>query len=116
VPAENDILRTKSVTPIIDIVASIFQGIMVICLCFVNKNHYRKYDLLSIVCIAIYFICWRFYYCAIVNTAIILGLCLFPCLAFIFYEIKIKNYFALIPTVTFTILHLIFGIKNFLIY
>ena len=115
VPAKNDILRTTSATPIIDTAASIFQVIMVICLCFVKKNHYRKYDWLSIICIAAYFACWIFYYCAIVNTAVILGLCLFPCLAFIFYEIRIKNYFALMPTIIFTILHLIFGIKNFLI-
>ena len=115
VPAKNDILRTTSATPIIDTAASIFQVIMVICLCFVKKNHYRKYDLLSIICIAAYFACWIFYYCAIVNAAVILGLCLFPCLAFIFYEIRTKNYFALMPTIIFTILHLIFGIKNFLI-
>ena len=115
VPAKNDILRTTSATPIIDIIASIFQVIMVIGLCFVKKKHCRKYDLLSIICIAAYFACWIFYYCAIVNSALILGLCLFPCLAFIFYEIRIKNYFALMPTIIFTILHLIFGIKNFLI-
>ena len=48
VSAKNDILRTESVTPIMDTVASIFQVMMVICLCFVNKNHYRKYDFLSI--------------------------------------------------------------------
>ena len=114
-PTQNDILRNESITPIIDVFASIFQVIMIGCLCFVNKKQAKKYDLLSLICVAMYFLCWGFYYCNIVNSIVILGLCLFPCLSFIFYEIRIKNWLALIATILFSTLHLISGIKNFLI-
>ena len=73
VKAPNDILRIESITPTIDLIASIFQIIM-----------------------------------------IIIGLCLFPCLSFLIYGIKIKNWIAIIPTIIFTILHLIYGIINFI--
>ena len=114
-PPQNDILRNESLTPTIDIIASVFQVIMVACLCFVNKKQAKKYDLLSVICVTLYFLCWTLYYCSIVNSVVILGLCLFPCLAFIFYEIRIKNWAALVPTVIFSLLHLSYGIINYLI-
>ena len=115
VPAKNDILRAESVTPLIDNIASIFQALMILCLCFTKKQE-NKYGLSSIVCVALYFICWTLYYCSIVNVAIILAMCVFPCLAFIFYEIKIRNWLALVPTLIFSLLHLAYGILNFYIY
>ena len=113
-PPPNDVLRKESLTPIIDTIASIFQIIMIVCLCFVNKKYAKKYDLLSLICVAIYFLCWILYYFSIVNSVVILGLCIFPCLSFIFYEIRIKNWAAFVATIIFFLLHLIYGIKNFL--
>jgi len=114
-PPQNDILRNESLTPITDTIAGIFQIILVGCLCFVNKKYVKKYDLLSLICVAVYFLFWALYYCGIVNSVVIFGLCIFPCLSFIFYEIRIKNWFALIATIIFSVLHLVYGIKNFLI-
>ena len=39
IPAQHDILRVESITPIVDTIASIAQVIMIICLCiFKNKE------------------------------------------------------------------------------
>ena len=113
VPAKNDILRVESITPLVDNIASIFQAMMILCLCFINKKQENKYGVSSILCVALYFISWALYYCSIVNVAIILAMCILPCLAFVFYEIKIRNWLALIPTLIFSVLHLVYGIINF---
>ena len=113
VKAPNDILRIESITPTIDLIASIFQIIMIICFCF-SKDKNNKIGISSLVSLILYFVCWVFYYFGIVNDMVIIGLCLFPCLSFLIYGIKIKNWIAIIPTIIFTILHLIYGIINFI--
>ena len=113
VPAKDDVLRVESVTPWMDHVASIFQTIMILCLCFISKKQEKKYGLLSVICVMLYFISWILYYCSVVHISVILAMCVFPCLAFIFYEIKTRNWLALIPTLIFSALHLAHGILNF---
>lgn len=49
------------------------------------------------------------------NPTVILLLTLPPCLAFIFYAISRRNMLALILAVGFTICHLIYGIKNYIL-
>ncbi len=114
--APNDILRNESITLTIDFIAGVFQIIMVICLCFSNKKYKLniKGNLSVLINIVLYFLCWILYYCGITFSPIILGLCIFPCLSFLFYEIKIKNWAALIPTVLFSVFHLLYGIINFI--
>ena len=112
-PVINDILRIESITPTIDLIASIFQIIMIICFCF-SKDKNNKIGISSLVSLILYFVCWVFYYFGIVNDMVIIGLCLFPCLSFLIYGVKIKNWIAIIPTIIFTILHLIYGIINFI--
>ncbi len=113
IKAPNDILRVESATPILDLIVSIFQIIMVVFLCF-SKDANNKFNISSIISVILYFICWILYYLSIINNLVIIGLCLFPCLSFLFYEIKIKNWIAMIPTIVFTILHLLSGIINFM--
>ena len=91
IPAPHDILRVESITPIVDTIASIAQVIMIICLCiFKNKEKekIRKTNLIItvIVCCLLYFLCWVLYYLGITNAGIILGLTIFPCLAFLLYS------------------------------
>lgn len=114
IPSQNDILRNESLTPLIDNLAIIFQVIMIFFLCFISNKVIHKNSILSFFMIGLYFICWILYYLSIVNIVIILGLCLFPSFSFIFYEIKNKNWIALVPTIIFSILHLIYGIVNFM--
>ncbi len=113
IKAPNDILRVESVTPILNLIASIFQIIMVVFLCF-SKVTNNKFNISSIISVILYFICWILYYLSITNNLVIIGLCLFPCLSFLFYEIKTKNWISMIPTIVFTILHLLYGIINFM--
>lgn len=120
VPAPNDVLRADSVTGAIDAVASVCQVLMVIALCiFVNRKRckFRVTPLIIavIICCLLYFASWISYYVGMVNTVIILGLTVFPCLAFMLFAIDRKNMIAVVPISVFTICHLIYGVVNFII-
>ena len=110
VPASNDILRNESITPVIDIIASIFQVITIIALCIIKNKQCQKlmkktWLKLIIISIIIYFIVWILYYIGIVNAAIILDLCIAPCVAFILLSISRKNIVALVASIIFMICH-----------
>lgn len=95
IPAPNDVLRADSVTEVVDTIASICQVLMIIVLCiFVNKRNYKFRMTPSIIavviCCLLYFANLIGYYLGMVNTVIILGLTISPCLAFMFYAIDKK--------------------------
>lgn len=121
VPAPNDILRTESVTVVIDVIASICQVLMIFALCvFINTERkklcFTSKAIIATVCFCvIYFVCWIFYYCGITNAIVILGLTIPPCLAFLFFAVDRKNMIAVIPISIFTVCHLIYGIVNYVI-
>lgn len=120
VPAPNDILRTESVTAKLDIIASVCQVLMLIALCILinidcKKHRFSLLILATIISCICYFIGWIFYYKGIINTLVILDLCILPCLAFLFYAIDRKNKIAVVPIVIFMICHLIYGIVNYII-
>jgi len=120
IPAPNDILRAESVTPIVDMFASVFQVILVAALCITmqgkQKTPVGKQFLLGIIlAILVYFSGWVWYYKGTVNQVTILILCVAPCLAFIFFSVARKNKVALIAAILFMICHLIFSIGNFMI-
>lgn len=120
VPAPNDVLRADSVTEVVDTIASICQVLMVIALCIsVNRRSckFRITPLIIIVmiCCLLYFASWIGYYLGMVNTVIILGLTVPPCLAFMFYAIDRRNMIAVVPISIFTFCHLMYGIVNFII-
>ena len=119
-PTSNDILRNESITPIIDMLALIFQVILVIALCtIINKQGQKpmkktwfKWIISAII---IYFVGWILYYIGIVNAVIILDLCIAPCVAFILLSIARKNIIALISSIIFMICHVLYGIINFIV-
>lgn len=120
VPAPNDILRNTSITEKFDIIASICQVLMITCLCTLlnrNRNKFRNKPLITtvMICCILYFISWIFYYIGIVNALVILGLTISPCMAFLIYSIERKNMVAIVPTVVFTICHLLYGIINHIV-
>ena len=120
VPTSNDILRNESITPVIDMIASIFQVIMVIALCIIKNKHCQKpmkkiWFKLIIVSIIIYFAGWIVYYIGIVNALVILDLCIAPCVAFMLLSIARKNIFAFILSIMFMICHALYGIINFIV-
>ena len=120
VPTSNDILRNESITPVIDIIASIFQVITIMSLCIIKnkqcqkpmKKTWLKWIIISII---IYFVGWILYYIGIVNSVIILDLCIAPCIAFIILSIAQKNIVALISSIIFMICHVLYGIMNFIV-
>lgn len=120
VPAPNDVLRADSVTEVIDTIASVCQVLMVIALCvFVNikshKFHITPLIMFVIICCLIYFASRAGYYVGVVNTGVILGLTISPCLAFMCFAIDRKNMIAVVPISIFLICHLIYGIVNFVV-
>lgn len=120
IPAPNDVLRRDSVTGIFDMIASICQVCMIIALCFLVYRKRSKLRITPLIiavifCSLLYFAAWIFYYGGIVNTIIILGLTIVPCLAFLFFAIDRKNLIAIVPISVFTVCHLIFGVVNFIL-
>ena len=120
VPAPNDILRVESITEIADTIASICQVLMIMSLCiFSNKERKKqkitRFIITTIICCLLYFLCWLYYYIGVTNGLVILGLTIFPCLAFLFFAIDRKNMIAIIPVIAFMICHLIYGVVNFVI-
>ena len=120
VPAPDDILRSESVTAVVDTIGSVCQVILVGALCFVINKDRSKLRLsaliiFSLMCIAIYFVGWIVYYNGIVSALVILSLTLPPCLAFIFFALDRKNMVAVVSAVCFTVCHLIYGTVNFIL-
>ena len=69
----------------------------------------------TMICCLLYFLCWIFYYVGVTNAAVMLGLTIFPCLAFLFFAIDRKNMIAVIPILIFMVCHLIYGMVNYII-
>lgn len=119
-PAPNDVLRGESVTTHIDIIASIFQVLMIICLCVFIHEEKRKLRITPLIismliCIFLYYASWIMYYTGMTGGIIIIGLTIPPCLVFLFYAFERKNLIAVGPIIIFMICHLIYGIVNFII-
>ena len=119
VPAPNDVLRAESVTPVVDIVASVCQVLTVACLCFVihkerGKLRFSPLVIATMVCVIVYYIGWLLYYTGIVNVWVILLLTIPPCLAFILFAADRKNHPAVVFATAFAVCHLIFAIMNFI--
>jgi len=118
VPAPNDILRAESVTPIVDVMASICQVLTLACLCFLlneerGKLRFSPLIIAAVICVAVYYLGWALYYSGITNSWIILLLTIPPCLAFILFAADRKNLPAVFFAVAFAVGHLIFALVNF---
>ena len=120
VPAPNDILRAESITPLIDGIGSVSQVIFIAAICIlkrkgVDRIRLSKLIILSLAMVVTYFIGWILYYNGIVNLIAIFLLTIPPCMAFILYAVDRKNVIAIIPTVIFTVCHVIYGAVNYII-
>ena len=118
-PAPDDILRTESITPLIDAAGQIFQIIMVAALCTVinvtrDKPMKCKYKAETASCVVLYFAGWVSYYAGITGDAVILDLCLAPCGAFLLWALARRNAPALIAGAAFTVCHLVSTVINFI--
>ena len=119
VPAPNDILRSDSVTPIVDGIGSVCQVAFVAAICVLKRKDIKtvrvsKLIVSALILVAAYYAGWILYYCGQTNPIVIVLLTIPPCLSFISYAVDRKNWIALIPTVIFTICHIIYGFVNFI--
>ncbi len=119
VPASDDILRTESITPVVDIIGSVFQVLTVACLCFVIRKERSEFRFSPLVvaataCIAAYYIGWLLYYAGITAPWVILLLTLPSCLSFILFAADRKNLPAVVSAAGFMVCHCIFGVVNYL--
>ena len=120
VEAPHDVLRNESMTPVIDMVASIFPVIMVVALCLIQRKEVGRRGVTAktvgmLVCYIIYVIAWILYYQGDTGAVVIVLLCVAPCVTFGFYAIDRKKYLALLPLGVFGVCHLVFGVVNFII-
>lgn len=120
IPAPNDILRSESVTPLIDKIGSVFQILLVGVLCAVIRKertplHIFAYLTASIICVFLYYAGWILYYLGFTNAMIILLLTIPPCLAFLFFAADRKNRIAVCLSIGFMICHLIYGVVNYIL-
>ena len=120
VPAPNDVLRADSITPVVDVIASICQVLTVVCLCFLlneerDKLRFSPLVIAAVICIAVYYLGWALYYSGIANSWVILLLAIPPCLAFILFAADRKNLPAVLFASVFAVGHLVFGVVNFVI-
>jgi len=119
IPATNDVLRNQSVTPILDVIASIFQVIMVGAICIlINKerqpNMNKRFIVGIVILIVLYFMGWCLYYLGNSNAFVMFDLCISPCLAFLIFSLVRNNIVALISSSLFMICHVIFCFVNFI--
>lgn len=111
-PNENGITDMKAPYPWIDQVMQICRIMMIICLIFlvhqkgIIKSGLRPLSIVTIGCLAIYFIAWIFYFSGRISPLIILSLAVFPCMYFMGTAIILKNVPALIFSVIFAICHI----------
>lgn len=115
VPAPNDVLRTASSPAIFDTIASVCQVLMVSALCLlINRERERlcatPLMVLAAVCCLLYFVSWVVYYTGMVSVAVILGLTLPPCGAFLLFAVDRRNMIATGFALLFTLLHFVHGI------
>lgn len=120
VPAQNDVLRKESITPIIDGIGSVSQVVFIAAICIlirkdIDKIRFSKLIILSLAMVISYFMGWILYYNGIVNPFVIALLTIPPCMAFIIYTVDRKNIIATISAIIFTVCHVIYGVVNFII-
>lgn len=120
VPAPNDVLRTESVTPMVDAIGFVCQILCIASLCTIIKNersklHFSPLVIATLACVVMYFLGWGLYYASFTNPWIILLLTVPPCAAFILFAVDRKNLPAVMFAIGFTVCHLIYGIVNFIV-
>ena len=120
VPAPNDVLRRESVTPILDMAAQCFQVLLAAALCAIKNIQAKrpmdgKFKLAVALLVALYYAGWGLYYAGIVNPAVILDLCIAPCMAFLVFSAARKNVFSFAFAAAFMVCHVIYGVGNFIV-
>lgn len=121
IPPANDILAgNSSVRSILNIIMNASQWLMVgLLIALTNKTGSNRIQSKLIIiaaafCLASYYILWGFYFIGLVNPWFLVGMAVFPSIYFIFVELWLRNFIAIIPSVVFGITHIAITCFNFL--
>lgn len=114
----DDLLRNESAAAAADHIGAVLQVIMVSALCFLvhqPKRAIGKRALIAVgLAVAAYFSSWTAYNMGCINAAVILLLCLAPCIAFLILAAAQRNLIALCSAAGFTVCHLISTAATFI--
>lgn len=117
VPAEKDVLRAESVTPALDVAASVFQFLTVAAVAVIVYGTFKSGKIpfmIALIPAAAYYVCWVVYYFATPCGALLVFMAVLPCLALILYAWFEKNYAGAAFGAVFMILHIVSTCLNFL--
>lgn len=104
----------------LDIAALVFQIIAAAALIFIVQSERRELNFksslvgLTGVALLCYYLAWIFFYCGYWNAAVYLFLAVFPCVALVLFEVERRNWFALVPTAVFAVLHIVSACIHYL--
>lgn len=119
-PAPTDILRSPSVTPGVDRVASVLQAVMAAAICALGNDTCKKPMAAGwrggvALAVVLYYAGWIAYYAGVTNAVVIMDLCIAPCAAFILFALARRNGVALVAAVAFLACHGYYGAVNFVL-
>ncbi|MEG0775348.1 hypothetical protein [Clostridium sp.] len=101
---------------ILDVIEHGSQGIFIFLLIFVVRKQTSEvlcaYTIIMAITLISYYVLWGFFILGKADLILLLGLTVLPVVYFIFAEIWLHNYLAIIPTVIFGIAHIIVTYKN----
>ena len=109
--------KTENKLFILNIIEHGSQFIYIAILIFITTNKDLSmqsiYFIGMVVCLVVYYILWILLFSGHKNLIILISMAIFPVVYFIFSEIWINNFLAIIPTVIFGIVHVIITCKDF---
>lgn len=101
----------------LDILEHGSQAIFIFLLIFVIREQAYEmicpYTIGMAVILTIYLVLWIFLFTGYTNLVILLGMAVLPVIYFILAEMWLHNYFAIIPTVLFGIVHVIITYSDY---
>lgn len=113
---EGDLLMRPSVTPGLDMAASVCQALTVAgMLCLLRRDVPPGKPLVPLLLMAAYLLMWALYGLGAAHPAVLLGLAVFPCAAIIAHLVGRRNMVALIPAALFAVGHTLSTLINFIL-
>lgn len=119
-PPANDLLKQNHAEFLwVDLLLNVSQCCMaaslILCVSRRKQDPYegRVYQKWAFICLAAYYSCWVLYYMGIAASWLMVCMAVFPMLFFVLWELKLRNYIALWPSLIFAVTHIIVTISNY---
>jgi hypothetical protein len=116
IPAPGGSENKRNTHGILEVIEHGSQGIFIFFLIFVISKQTPEilcaYTIIMATALISYYVLWGFFIIGKANLVVLLGMAVLPVIYFIFAEIWLHNYLAIIPTIIFGIVHSIITYKN----